>query len=69
VTRWGAASSTSIVARANDRVALLAGADDARYVAIARALPAPLSVIDDSGHDPLLEQPQALTATLAQLLG
>ena len=53
------------------RFSLLAGADDARYVAIARALPAPVAVIPDSGHDPLLEQPAALatalTAALARL--
>jgi pimeloyl-ACP methyl ester carboxylesterase len=52
----------------DDRVALIAGADDARYVAIARALPAPLEIVPDSGHDPLLEQPAALAAAIAQML-
>lgn len=46
------------------RCALIAGADDARYVAIARALPAPLELIAGSGHDPLLEQPVALAAAI-----
>ena len=47
-----------------DRCRLIAGADDAKFLAIARALPAPLDVIAASGHDPTLEQPDAL----AQLL-
>lgn len=50
------------------RFALIAGADDARYVAIARALPAPLELVADSGHDPLLEQPAALTAAITRAL-
>lgn len=53
----------------DDRVALIAGADDAKYVAIGRALPAPLDILPDSGHDPLLEQPAALAAAIARLLG
>ncbi|HEX3766406.1 MAG TPA: hypothetical protein VHW23_47260 [Kofleriaceae bacterium] len=53
----------------DDRIALIAGGDDARYVAIARALPAPLEILAGSGHDPLLEQPAALTAALHRLLG
>jgi pimeloyl-ACP methyl ester carboxylesterase len=54
--------------RVDDRVALIAGADDARYVAIARALPAPLELIPGSGHDPLLEQPSALAAAIGRAL-
>ena len=50
------------------RVALIAGADDAKYVALGRALPAPLDVLPDSGHDPLLEQPAALAAAIARRL-
>jgi 2-succinyl-6-hydroxy-2,4-cyclohexadiene-1-carboxylate synthase len=50
------------------RFALIAGADDARYVAIARSLPAPLEIIADSGHDPLLEQPTALAAAIDRAL-
>lgn len=42
------------------RFALIAGADDAKFVAIARSLPLPVELIPDSGHDPLLEQPIAL---------
>lgn len=51
------------------RVALIAGADDGKYVAIARALPAPLTVIPGSGHDPTLEAPALLAAAIARLAG
>ena len=47
-----------------DRCRLIVGADDTKFLAIARTLPAPLDVIADCGHDPTLEQP----ATLADLL-
>jgi 2-succinyl-6-hydroxy-2,4-cyclohexadiene-1-carboxylate synthase len=50
------------------RCTLIAGADDAKYIAIARSLSAPLDVIADSGHDPTLEQPQQLARVLADLL-
>ncbi|HEY6177126.1 MAG TPA: hypothetical protein VIX73_21865, partial [Kofleriaceae bacterium] len=53
----------------DQRFALIAGADDAKYVAIARGLPAPLEIVADSGHDPLLEQPAALAAAIARALG
>ena len=46
------------------RVALIAGADDAKFVAIARGLPIPVTLIADSGHDPTLEQPDALRRTI-----
>ena len=46
-------------------VELVAGADDAKFVAIARTMGAPLRLIADSGHDPTLEQPRALAVTLA----
>ncbi len=50
-----------------DRVALIAGADDAKYVAIARSLRAPsLELIDGCGHDPTLEQPAVLAAAIAR---
>jgi 2-succinyl-6-hydroxy-2,4-cyclohexadiene-1-carboxylate synthase len=52
-----------------DRLALIAGDDDAKYVAIARASPLPLETIAGSGHDPTLEQPAALAAALARLIG
>jgi 2-succinyl-6-hydroxy-2,4-cyclohexadiene-1-carboxylate synthase len=52
----------------DDRVALIAGAEDAKFVAIARALPARLEVIADSGHDPVLEQPAALSQAIARAL-
>lgn len=53
----------------DDRFHLIAGADDLKYVAIARALPAPLEVIERCGHDPTLEQPEALAAAIKRALG
>jgi len=50
------------------RFHLIAGADDPRYVALARTLAAPLEVIADAGHDPLLEQPAALAAAVTAAL-
>ena len=50
------------------RVALIAGADDAKYVAIARMLGARCELIDGSGHDPTLEQPAALAAAIARAI-
>ena len=50
-----------------DRLALLAGADDAKYVAISQGLPAAsFEVIPGSGHDPTLEQPVALAHAIAR---
>ncbi|HEU0032124.1 MAG TPA: alpha/beta fold hydrolase [Kofleriaceae bacterium] len=49
-----------------DRTALVAGADDEKYVAIARTLPAPLTIIARAGHDPTLEQPAALAQVLTR---
>lgn len=56
------------------RVALVAGAEDERYVAAARAAAAAspglwLALVPDSGHDPTLEQPAALAAALGRALG
>jgi 2-succinyl-6-hydroxy-2,4-cyclohexadiene-1-carboxylate synthase len=48
------------------RLALIAGADDAKYVAIARATGLPVEVIPDSGHDPTLEQPERLATAIAR---
>ncbi len=50
-----------------DRIALLAGGDDAKYIAIAQGLPARLfEQIPGSGHDPTLEQPALLAAAIAR---
>jgi len=49
------------------RCHLIAGARDAKFVAIARDLHAPTSIISDSGHDPTLEQPAALASVLRSL--
>lgn len=51
-----------------DRVALIAGADDLKYVALARSLGAPLETIAASGHDPTLEQPARLADAIARML-
>ena len=48
-------------------VALVAGADDAKYLTIAHAHGVPVHAIAHSGHDPTLEQPVALAAQLANL--
>jgi 2-succinyl-6-hydroxy-2,4-cyclohexadiene-1-carboxylate synthase len=50
-----------------ERVALVAGADDAKYVAIARRFSVSVVTIPDSGHDPTLEQPRALARVIAEL--
>lgn len=50
-----------------DRIALLAGADDAKYVALSSSLPcASFETIPDSGHDPTLEQPELLAAAISR---
>lgn len=64
----GLAEMPDYRAAIDDRVALIAGADDAKFVAIARALSVPVELIADSGHDPTLEQPAALTAAIARAL-
>jgi len=53
------------VAPHRDRLALIAGAEDTKYVAIAEGLPcASFEVIAGSGHDPTLEQPVALAGAI-----
>jgi 2-succinyl-6-hydroxy-2,4-cyclohexadiene-1-carboxylate synthase len=64
----GLAEMPDYRATVDDRFSVIVGADDARYVAIARALPAPVELIADSGHDPLLEQPVALAAAISRAL-
>jgi len=60
----GLAEMPDYRALVDHRFALIAGADDAKFVALNRALPAPLALIADSGHDPLLEQPDALAQAI-----
>ena len=62
----GLAEMPDYRAAVDARIALIAGADDAKFVAIARALPVPVELIADSGHDPTLEQPAALTAAITR---
>jgi 2-succinyl-6-hydroxy-2,4-cyclohexadiene-1-carboxylate synthase len=64
----GLAEMPDYRALVGDRVALIAGADDPKYVAIARALPAHLELVAASGHDPTLEQPAALAAAIARAI-
>jgi 2-succinyl-6-hydroxy-2,4-cyclohexadiene-1-carboxylate synthase len=53
-----------------DRIALIAGADDPKYVAISAGLPsASFETIPNSGHDPTLEQPRELAAAIARAVG
>jgi 2-succinyl-6-hydroxy-2,4-cyclohexadiene-1-carboxylate synthase len=52
----------------DDRVALIAGADDPKYVQIAEAYDVRREIIAGSGHDPTLEQPEPLAAAIARLL-
>ncbi len=56
-------------AAADPRIALIAGAEDARYLAIARGLSADATAIEGSGHDPTLEQPARLAEAIARLAG
>ncbi len=50
-----------------DQIALIAGADDIKYAAIAQTLPSTsVELIADSGHDPTLEQPRELAAAIAR---
>ena len=57
----------SAVLAHRDRLALISGADDAKYVAIAESLPAKLhATIAESGHDPTLEQPELLAAAIGR---
>jgi 2-succinyl-6-hydroxy-2,4-cyclohexadiene-1-carboxylate synthase len=53
----------ALAARA-DRAHLIAGADDAKFRALAEALPPARTIIPASGHDVTLEAPAALAAAL-----
>ncbi len=54
---------------AADRVTLVVGADDAKFVALARATGRPVTAIAACGHDPTLEQPRELARVLAHVIG
>lgn len=47
-------------------VALIAGEDDSKFVALAQATQRPLELLAGSGHDPTLEQPERLAAAIAR---
>jgi 2-succinyl-6-hydroxy-2,4-cyclohexadiene-1-carboxylate synthase len=56
-----------VLAGLADRIALVVGADDDKFVAIARGMPAAsLELVHGSGHDPTLEAPTALAAAIAR---
>ena len=57
----------ALAARAG-RAHLIAGGDDGKFVAIARATGLPVEVLPDVGHDPTLEAPEALRAAIARAL-
>ena len=52
----------------DDRVALIAGADDTKYVQIAEGHAVRREIIAACGHDPTLEQPARLGEAIARLL-
>jgi 2-succinyl-6-hydroxy-2,4-cyclohexadiene-1-carboxylate synthase len=57
----------SVIPAHRDRIALIAGSDDIKYTAIAHGLPAKhFESIQDSGHDPTLEQPERLAVAIAR---
>jgi 2-succinyl-6-hydroxy-2,4-cyclohexadiene-1-carboxylate synthase len=57
----------NVIPAHRDRIALLVGADDTKYVAISERLPAAsFETIAGSGHDPTLEQPTALAAAIGR---
>jgi 2-succinyl-6-hydroxy-2,4-cyclohexadiene-1-carboxylate synthase len=52
-----------------DRIALIAGEDDAKYVALLSSLPcASFEAIPGSGHDPTLEQPVLLANAIVRAI-
>ena len=56
-----------VISTHRERIALIAGADDTKYMAISQSLPsAYFEAIPGAGHDPTLEQPAALAAAIAR---
>ena len=52
-----------------DRIALIAGVDDAKFIAVSQGLPARvIETVPGSGHDPTLEQPALLAAAIASAI-
>jgi len=64
----GLAEMPDYRAAIDDRVALIAGADDTKYLAIAESYRVRREIIAACGHDPTLEQPAALAAAIRRLL-
>lgn len=64
----GLAEMPDYRAAIDDRFALIAGAEDSKYVAIAHTLQAPLELIPEAGHDPTFEQPSALAGAVGRAL-
>jgi 2-succinyl-6-hydroxy-2,4-cyclohexadiene-1-carboxylate synthase len=64
----GLAEMPDYRAQIDERCALIVGADDAKYVAIAHAFPVSVEEIAGSGHDPLIEQPVALAAAIERAI-
>jgi 2-succinyl-6-hydroxy-2,4-cyclohexadiene-1-carboxylate synthase len=57
----------SVIPAHRDRIALIAGGDDVKYTAISHGLPAKhFESVQDSGHDPTLEQPERLAVAIAR---
>jgi 2-succinyl-6-hydroxy-2,4-cyclohexadiene-1-carboxylate synthase len=58
-----------VISTHRERIALIAGADDAKYVAISQSLPcAYFEQVPGAGHDPTLEQPAALAAAIVRAI-
>jgi 2-succinyl-6-hydroxy-2,4-cyclohexadiene-1-carboxylate synthase len=64
----GLAEMPDYRAEVDRRVALITGSEDTKYRAIAARFDVHREVVAGSGHDPTLEQPQALAAAIASCL-
>lgn len=64
----GLAEMPDYRAAIDERVALIAGADDPKYVQLAAPYAVPRVILPGCGHDPTLEQPAALGRAIASCL-